>query len=171
LQSNDDYEITPASKISVIMVDLPTAFLGATTADRGFLLLIDGQMVTSFGLFADHARRCFRFTGIKVSYATPPPPGNYSGFGQRHGSTSSPGLMEYGKNLQRARDLSTARAGSLEIPRCPAIGLSLATTAALKFFIDLVVGISLATLHVEPTWENGPGISFCDVICDVTLGC
>jgi hypothetical protein len=47
----DDHEITPASKFQVMMVGLPTALyyrdlfvhrLGATTADRGFLLLVDG---------------------------------------------------------------------------------------------------------------------------------
>jgi len=56
----DDHEITPASKFHVIMVGLPTALyyrdlfvhrLGATTADRGFLLLIDGQVMTAFGIF------------------------------------------------------------------------------------------------------------------------
>jgi hypothetical protein len=39
------------------------------------------------------------------------------------------------------------------------------------FFIDSVVGISLVTLRVKPVWENGPGISFCDVICEVICGC
>jgi hypothetical protein len=56
----DDHEITPASKFHFIMVGLPTALyyrdlfvhrLGATTADRGFLLLIDGQVMTAFGIF------------------------------------------------------------------------------------------------------------------------
>ena len=56
----DDHEITPASKFHVIMVGLPTALyyrdlfvhrLGATTADRGFLLLVDGQVMTTFGIF------------------------------------------------------------------------------------------------------------------------
>ena len=56
----DDHEITPASKFHVIMVGLPTALyyrdlfvhrLGATTADRGFLLLVDGQVMTAFGIF------------------------------------------------------------------------------------------------------------------------
>jgi len=56
----DDHEITPASKFQVMMVGLPTALyyrdlfvhrLGATTADRGFLLLVDGQVMTSFGIF------------------------------------------------------------------------------------------------------------------------
>ncbi len=56
----DDHEITPASKFHVLMVGLPTALyyrdlfvhrLGATTADRGFLLLVDGQVMTSFGIF------------------------------------------------------------------------------------------------------------------------
>jgi hypothetical protein len=56
----DDHEITPASKFHVIMVGLPTALyyrdlfvhrLGATTADRGFLLLVDGQVMTAFGVF------------------------------------------------------------------------------------------------------------------------
>jgi hypothetical protein len=56
----DDHEITPASKFHVIMVGLPTALyyrdlfvhrLGATTADRGFLLLLDGQVMTAFGIF------------------------------------------------------------------------------------------------------------------------
>jgi hypothetical protein len=56
----DDHEITPASKFQVIMVGLPTALyyrdlfvhrLGATTADRGFLLLVDGQVMTAFGIF------------------------------------------------------------------------------------------------------------------------
>ena len=56
----DDHEITPASKFRVIMVGLPTALyyrdlfvhrLGATTADRGFLLLVDGQVMTAFGIF------------------------------------------------------------------------------------------------------------------------
>ena len=56
----DDHEITPTSKFQVIMVGLPTALyyrdlfvhrLGATTADRGFLLLVDGQVMTAFGIF------------------------------------------------------------------------------------------------------------------------
>jgi len=56
----DDHEITPASKFQVIVVGLPTALyyrdlfvhrLGATTADRGFLLLVDGQVITAFGIF------------------------------------------------------------------------------------------------------------------------
>jgi hypothetical protein len=56
----DDHEITPASKFHVMMVGLPTALyyrdlfvhrLGATTADRGFLLLVDGQVMTAFGIF------------------------------------------------------------------------------------------------------------------------
>ena len=56
----DDHEITPASKFRVILVGLPTALyyrdlfvhrLGATTADRGFLLLVDGQVMTAFGIF------------------------------------------------------------------------------------------------------------------------
>ena len=56
----DDHEITPNSKFHVIMVGLPTALyyrdlfvhrLGATTADRGFLLLVDGQVMTAFGIF------------------------------------------------------------------------------------------------------------------------
>lgn len=56
----DDHEITSASKFQVIMVGLPTALyyrdlfvhrLGATTADRGFLLLVDGQVMTAFGIF------------------------------------------------------------------------------------------------------------------------
>jgi hypothetical protein len=56
----DDHEITAESKFSVIMVGLPTALyyrdlfvhrLGATTADRGFLLLVDGQVMTAFGIF------------------------------------------------------------------------------------------------------------------------
>ena len=56
----DDHAITPASKFHVIMVGLPTALyyrdlfvhrLGATTADRGFLLLVDGQVMTAFGIF------------------------------------------------------------------------------------------------------------------------
>ena len=56
----DDHEITPASKFHVLMVGLPTALyyrdlfvhrLGATTADRGFLLLVDGQVMTAFGIF------------------------------------------------------------------------------------------------------------------------
>jgi len=56
----DDHEITPTSKFHVIMVGLPTALyyrdlfvhrLGATTADRGFLLLVDGQVMTAFGIF------------------------------------------------------------------------------------------------------------------------
>jgi hypothetical protein len=56
----DDHEITPASKFHVVMVGLPTALyyrdlfvhrLGATTADRGFLLLVDGQVMTAFGIF------------------------------------------------------------------------------------------------------------------------
>jgi len=56
----DDHEITPASKFQVTMVGLPTALyyrdlfvhrLGATTADRGFLLLVDGQVMTAFGIF------------------------------------------------------------------------------------------------------------------------
>src|SRR5207248_2131295 len=51
----DDHEITAAS-----LVGLPTALyyrdlfvhrLGATTADRGFLLLVDGQVMTAFGIF------------------------------------------------------------------------------------------------------------------------
>src|SRR2546425_5921806 len=57
----DDHEITPASKFRVTLVGLPTALyyrdlfvhrLGATTADRGFLLLVDGQVMTAFGIFA-----------------------------------------------------------------------------------------------------------------------
>ena len=60
LPNYDDHEITPASKFHVIMVGLPTALyyrdlfvhrLGATTADRGFLLLVDGQVMTAFGIF------------------------------------------------------------------------------------------------------------------------
>ena len=56
----DDHEITAASKFHVLMVGLPTALyyrdlfvhrLGATTADRGFLLLVDGQVMTAFGIF------------------------------------------------------------------------------------------------------------------------
>jgi hypothetical protein len=56
----DDHEITPASKFRVLMVGLPTALyyrdlfvhrLGATTAARGFLLLVDGQVMTAFGIF------------------------------------------------------------------------------------------------------------------------
>src|SRR3989454_10418185 len=56
----DDHEITPASNFNVILVGLPTALycrglfvprLGATTADRGFLLLVDGQVMTAFGIF------------------------------------------------------------------------------------------------------------------------
>ena len=56
----DDHEITPASKFHLVMVGLPTALyyrdlfvhrLGATTADRGFLLLVDGQVMTAFGIF------------------------------------------------------------------------------------------------------------------------
>ena len=56
----DDHEITPASKFRVILVGLPTALyyrdlfvhrLGATTADRGSLLLVDGQVMTAFGIF------------------------------------------------------------------------------------------------------------------------
>ena len=56
----DDHEITPASNFHVILVGLPTALyyrdlfvhrLGATTADRGFLLLVDGQVMTAFGIF------------------------------------------------------------------------------------------------------------------------
>jgi hypothetical protein len=56
----DDHEITAASRFQVIMVGLPTALyyrdlfvhrLGATTADRGFLLLVDGQAMTAFGIF------------------------------------------------------------------------------------------------------------------------
>src|SRR2546430_5765353 len=56
----DDHEITPASKFHVILVGLPTALyyrdlfahrLGAPTADRGFLLLVDGQVMTAFGVF------------------------------------------------------------------------------------------------------------------------
>jgi hypothetical protein len=56
----DDHEITPASKFHIIMVGLPTVLyyrdlfvhrLGATTADRGFLLLVDGQVMTAFGIF------------------------------------------------------------------------------------------------------------------------
>jgi hypothetical protein len=62
----DDHEITAASKFHVLMVGLPTALyyrdlfvhrLGATTADRGFLLLVDGQVMTAFGIFiADFLR-------------------------------------------------------------------------------------------------------------------
>jgi hypothetical protein len=56
----DDHEITPASRFQVIMVGLPTALyyrdlfvhrLGVTNADRGFLLLVDGQVMTAFGIF------------------------------------------------------------------------------------------------------------------------
>jgi hypothetical protein len=56
----DHHEITPASKFHFMMVGLPTALyyrglflrrLGATTADRGFLLLADGQVMTAFGIF------------------------------------------------------------------------------------------------------------------------
>ena len=56
----DDHAITPSSKFHVIMVGLPSALyyrdlfvhrLGATTADRGFLLLVDGQVMTAFGIF------------------------------------------------------------------------------------------------------------------------
>src|SRR6266571_4713592 len=56
----DDHEITPTSRFHVIMVGLPTALyyrdlfvhrLGATTAVRGFILLVDGQVMTAFGIF------------------------------------------------------------------------------------------------------------------------
>jgi hypothetical protein len=56
----DDHEITPASRFQVMMVGLPTALyyrdlfvhrLGVTTADRGLLLLVDGQVMTAFGIF------------------------------------------------------------------------------------------------------------------------
>src|SRR3989454_11929001 len=56
----DDDDTPPASKLHVILVGLPTALyyrdlfvhrLGATTADRGFLLLVDGQVMTAFGIF------------------------------------------------------------------------------------------------------------------------
>jgi hypothetical protein len=56
----DDHEITLASRFHVIMVGLPTALyyrdlfvhrLGVTNADRGFLLLVDGQVMTAFGIF------------------------------------------------------------------------------------------------------------------------
>jgi hypothetical protein len=56
----DDHEITPASRFQVMMVGLPTALyyrdlfvhrLGVTNADRGFLLLVDGQVMTAFGIF------------------------------------------------------------------------------------------------------------------------
>jgi hypothetical protein len=60
----DDHEITAESKFSVIMVGLPTVLyyrdlfvhrLGTTNADRGFLLLVDGQVMTAFGIFIqDH---------------------------------------------------------------------------------------------------------------------
>ena len=62
----DDHEITPASKFQVIMVGLPTALyyrdlfahrLGTTTADRGFLLLLDGQVMTAFGIFIQDFRQ------------------------------------------------------------------------------------------------------------------
>jgi hypothetical protein len=67
----DDHEITPASKFRVIMVGLPTALyyrdlfvhrLGATTADRGFLLLVDGQVMTAFGIFIQD------FLGFRTGY-------------------------------------------------------------------------------------------------------
>jgi len=67
----DDHEITSASKFHVVMVGLPTALyyrdlfvhrLGATTADRGFLLLVDGQVMTAFGLFI------FDFFRFKTEY-------------------------------------------------------------------------------------------------------
>jgi hypothetical protein len=56
----DNHEITPASKFHVTMVGLPTALyhrdlfvhrLGTTNADRGFLLLVDEQVMTTFGIF------------------------------------------------------------------------------------------------------------------------
>ena len=56
----DNHEITPASKFQVMMVGLPTALyyrdlfvhrLGTTNADRGFLLLVDEQVMTTFGIF------------------------------------------------------------------------------------------------------------------------
>jgi hypothetical protein len=67
----DDHEITPASKFRVLMVGLPTALyyrdlfvhrLGATTADRGFLLLVDGQVMTAFGIFVQD------FLGFRTGY-------------------------------------------------------------------------------------------------------
>jgi hypothetical protein len=67
----DDHEITPASKFRVILVGLPTALyyrdlfvhrLGATTADRGFLLLVDGQVMTAFGIFIQD------FLGFRTGY-------------------------------------------------------------------------------------------------------
>jgi Phage GNAT-like domain/Phage DNA Adenine Methylase-like domain 1 len=67
----DDHEITPKSKFDVILVGLPTALyyrdlfvhrLGTTTADRGFLLLVDGQVITAFGIFI------FDFLRFKTEY-------------------------------------------------------------------------------------------------------
>jgi Phage DNA Adenine Methylase-like domain 1/Phage GNAT-like domain len=67
----DDHEITPESKFDVILVGLPTALhyrdlfvhrLGTTTADRGFLLLVDGQVMTAFGIFI------FDFLRFKSEY-------------------------------------------------------------------------------------------------------
>jgi hypothetical protein len=67
----DDHEITPASKFRVVMVGLPTALyyrdlfvhrLGATTSDRGFLLLVDGQVMTAFGIFVQD------FLGFRTRY-------------------------------------------------------------------------------------------------------
>jgi hypothetical protein len=67
----DDHEITPASKFRVIMVGLPTALyyrdlfvhrLGATTADRGFLLLVDDQVMTAFDIFVQD------FLGFRTGY-------------------------------------------------------------------------------------------------------
>jgi hypothetical protein len=56
----DDHEITPESKFTILMAGMPTVLyyrdlfvhrLGATTADRGFLVLVDGQVMTAFGIF------------------------------------------------------------------------------------------------------------------------
>jgi hypothetical protein len=58
----DDHPITPDSRIQVLMVSLPTALyyrdlfvhrLGATTASRGFLMLVDGQVMTAFGMLPE----------------------------------------------------------------------------------------------------------------------
>lgn len=62
----DDHEIAPESKITVINCGMPTILyyrdlfvhrLGATNADTGFLVLVDGQVMTAFGLFMSDFRQ------------------------------------------------------------------------------------------------------------------
>ena len=78
----DDHEITPASKFHVIMVGLPTALyyrtlfdprLGATTVERGFLLLVDAQVMTAFGIFIQDFLQC-KVQYLPEMFGILPPP-------------------------------------------------------------------------------------------------